>query len=78
MPILPATNLQRFSSLLLIEFMFKEEKVMLPAFFDFKLLKWDPRLFSIKFACSVMWVIVYHDILWCMYVSPMEQFYELS
>ena len=44
MPILPATNLQRFSSLLLIEFMFKEEKVMLPAFSDFKLLKWDLRL----------------------------------
>ena len=25
----------------------------------------------IKFACSVMWVIVFHDISWCMYVNSL-------
>ena len=39
----------------------------------------------IKFACSVMWVIAYHDISWSMYVnslvvvwSPIEQVYGSS
>ena len=44
-----------------------------------------PSKIMIKFACSVMWVIVYHGISWCMYVnslvvvwSPIEKFYGSS
>ena len=44
-----------------------------------------PSKIMIKFACSVMSVIIYHDISWCMYVnslvvvwSPIEQFYGSS
>ena len=44
-----------------------------------------PSKIMIKFACSVMWVIVYHDISWYMYVnslvvvwSPVEQFHGSS
>ena len=41
MSTLPATNSQRFSNLFSIEFMFKCEKIMLTAFFDLGLCKWD-------------------------------------
>ena len=35
-----------------------------------------PSKIMIKFACSVMWVIVYHDISWWMYVNSLVVFWS--